>query len=113
MLYKKKNEASSYEQTIAAMLFNRLNALCKAKTAELLENGIPSPLAEAFAETYIMQNYCDGHSCAVYAVAQARMQLLREGYIPSNATTMPSPWCYDPYARLCKEHAQALVAGNT
>lgn len=103
---------NAYEQTVACMLYARLRGLMDTKAAELIENGTLPFVAEQIAALYVESTYCDGYACAIYAVAQARLQLLREGYIPSNATTMPNPWSYDPYTRLYTEYAEAVLGLN-
>ena len=90
----------TYERSIARMYYDRLCALCDSKRQELIASGIEHSSAGELAVQYVMTNYCEGHSCAVYAIAQARKQLMREGRVPTNASKMPNPWRYDPYTRL-------------
>ena len=104
--------SAAYEQLVACTLYTRLVALRSAKTAELLSDGMAFAKANSLAEHYVITRYCDGHPCSVYAVAQARLTLLREGYIPTNATTMPNPWKYDPYTRLYPDYAESVIGCN-
>ena len=107
-----RGTANGYEQITACMLYERLCALRDRKAQDLLQDGACPSLAAELAEIYVITTYCDGHPFAVYAVAQARLQLLREGYIPSNASTMPNPWHYNPYTRLSPDYAESVLGLN-
>lgn len=114
-MYDSKSEsmgahAANYERTLACDYYTRLCALYEAVMRDFCENGKPKRTAARLADAYVSKNYCEGHSRAVYAIAKARLQVVREGIIPSNASVLPRLWAYDPYLRLSEGYINAVVA---